>query len=224
MLNYANNKAIRKISVYYEFVLWSAMPPVERVRLGIENQEQFASYYGVETSTLSRWKQRPDYQPKVREILAMWAKGRTPDIVQGIYRAAIKGNSMSQLLWLQYIEGYHPKAKVKVEQPLFTANDVLSLIHMLPEPEKTKHLGYHKQLLGDLHDHKVKEQASDSMWTDKPPLNLPEYADREEIVEETKEESIVENKKYVRDYLAGSVARYGHWSDNYPYTYTSDFT
>lgn len=216
---YANKKAIRKVSIYNEFVLWSAMPPVERVRLGIENQDQFASYYEVETSTLSRWKHRAGYQLQIREILDMWARGRTPDVVQGIYRAAIKGNSMSQLLWLQYIEGYNPKSKKVAEQSLFTANDIRSLVNMLPEAEKTKHLGYLRQLLNDINDYKAEEQDNDSIWTDKPLLNLPEYADREEQhVEEKVEKSVIKKKESAPLHLTGSVVRCSHWFDNYTNT------
>ena len=91
-----------RVDVYTEFILWFAMPPAERAKLGIKNQGQFADYYKVSPNTLSRWKDRMDFETRVDKIQMMWGKEKTADVIQGIYRAAVKGNPMSQLLWLQY--------------------------------------------------------------------------------------------------------------------------
>lgn len=176
----ANNPALRKANLYNEFVLWSAMPPVERVKLGIESQKDFASYYGLEESTLSRWKQRPDYEERMDKILRMWGIDKTPDVIQGIYRAAIKGNPASQLLWLQYFKKFNPKQeiehtnKTKVE---IGPGDVRRLIDALPEPLKSEHHANLRKLIDDVAACRHSQFIEDAVWTEQPTLTVPAETD-----------------------------------------------
>lgn len=158
------------------------MPPVERVKLGIENQKDFAEYYGVEESTLSRWKQRPDFEERMDKILRMWAIDKTPDVVQGIYRAAIKGNPASQLLWLQYFKKFNPKQEIEHTQKIkveLAENDIRRLIEILPENLKIKHYGYLRELLDDASAYRSAQQSEDSRWTERPALAVPVEADND---------------------------------------------
>ena len=138
-----------KVDKYQEFILWFAMPTVERVKLGIDTMEAFAEYYHINRTTLWRWKDRPDFEPRVDHIQMQWGKEKTSDVIQGIYRAAVKGNPMSQLLWLQYFKKFTPKTQVehtaKVE---IGVNDIRFLIEGLPTQElKDKHYGNLRDLL-----------------------------------------------------------------------------
>ena len=145
----AYNPHPTKADVYFQFILWFAMPTMERVSLGVDNQRKFADFYKVDEMTLSRWKSRPDFDVRVNDLRMKWGKEKTSDVVMGIYRAAVKGNPMSQLLWLQYFEKFTPKTQVehtaKVE---IGVNDIRFLIEGLPTQElRDKHYGNLRELL-----------------------------------------------------------------------------
>lgn len=36
---------VKRVDIYEEFCLWSAMPPSERSKFGIETQEQFVQFF-----------------------------------------------------------------------------------------------------------------------------------------------------------------------------------
>lgn len=138
-----------KVDKYQEFILWFAMPTVERVKLGIDTMEAFAEHYSVNRTTLWRWKERPDFEPRVDHIQMQWGKEKTADVIQGIYRAAVKGNPMSQLLWLQYFKKFTPKTQVEHTAKIeIGVNDIRFLIEGLPTQElKDKHYGHLRELL-----------------------------------------------------------------------------
>lgn len=141
---------VRRNDVYTEFILWFAMPPEERSKLGIKDQGEFVEKYGIGVNTPTRWKDRPDFEQRVDKITRMWALDKTAAVIQGIYKAAVKGNPMSQLLWLQYFKGFNPKSEVvnttKVE---VSVNDIRFIIEAMPEPLRSKHYGNLRELLDD---------------------------------------------------------------------------
>lgn len=145
-----DNKAPKRVDIYEEFVLWSAMPPRERGKLGIETQEEFVEFYNIGINTPTAWKRRPDYEARVTAIRHEWAFDRTGAVIEGIYLSALKGNPFSQKLWLQYFHGFTEKAEVNVANKVeITVNDIRFIIEALPEPLKSKHYGYLRDLLAD---------------------------------------------------------------------------
>lgn len=147
----ATKSRLIRPDIYTEFILWTAMPPQEKYKLGIEHDYQFADHHHIDRVTLWRWKQRKDYEPRVDAILKVWSVGKTPDVIHGMYRAAVKGNPMSQMLWLQYFKKFNPKAADEAEQKKVEigVNDIRFLIETLPEPLRTKHLDNLRQLIDD---------------------------------------------------------------------------
>lgn len=181
------NREPKRVDIYEEFVLWSAMPPSERSKLGIETQEQFVEFYKIGINTPTKWKRRPDYEPRVTAIRREWAFEKTGMVIEGIYRAALRGNPHSQKLWLQYFHGFSEKHDVAVTQrPTASANDVIALIGALPEEKRKKHYDWVIELM--LHCsiayQKAKDDGDTSLW-DKPlPADwMPRY-----IVKDTLEE------------------------------------
>lgn len=139
-----------KRSIYTEFILWTAMPPLDQRELGIETHGQFAKFYKVSPDTLTDWKKRPDFEQRVDAILKMWSVGKTPAVIHGIYRAAVKGNPMSQLLWLQYFKRFTPKTEVEETKRVeIGVNDIRHLIAALPEPLKSEHHANFRKLIED---------------------------------------------------------------------------
>jgi hypothetical protein len=174
------NKYPYKVDVYAEFILWFAMPPIERIKLGIENQNQFAEYYSININTLTKWKNRTDFEDRVDKIQRMWGLEKTADVIQGIYRAAVKGNPASQLLWMQYFKKFNPKQEIEhthIAKVELAENDIRRLIEILPENLKIKHYGYLRELLDDASAYRSSQQLEDSRWTERPALAVPVEAD-----------------------------------------------
>ena len=147
----ANLTRPNKVDKYQEFILWFAMPTPERMQLGIETQKEWAEFYHVAESTLVRWKDRPDFEVRVDHIQSKWGVEKTADVIQGIYRSAVKGNPMSQLLWLQYFKKFSPKTTVETTvKHEITVNDIRFLINGLPEDLRKKHNANLRTLLDDV--------------------------------------------------------------------------
>lgn len=141
---------IIKRDIYEEFVLWFAMPRHEKIRLGIETQGQFAAFHKVHPDTLTDWKALPDFNARINDVYEKWAMGKHPDVFQSIYLTALKGNPMSQLLWLQYFRGFNPKkVEDKTNKVELTIQDIRFLIEALPEPLKSKHHTNLRELIDD---------------------------------------------------------------------------
>lgn len=167
--NKAENKAPVKADIYREFILWTAMPYAEKEKLGLENQGDFCEYYKIDKNTPTRWKQRPDFEDRVDKILKMWATDKTPDVVHSIYRSAVKGNPMSQMLWLQYFKKFNPKAPPEEEKKAMLApGDIRYMIEQLPEPIKTKHYGYLRELAEDIAYVRSTGGIDDDNWSERP--------------------------------------------------------
>ncbi len=134
-------------STYSEFIIWFAMPRHERIKSGIETQKQFAEYHHLTENTLLNWKNLYDFRPRVRHLIASWAKDRTQDVVAAIYRTAIgtgKEAPQSQKLWLQYVEEWNEKMEVEHTKKVeVTPDDVRFLIDSIPDKAlQTKFYGY----------------------------------------------------------------------------------
>ena len=137
-----------KVDIYTNFILWFAMPTPERMQLGIDNQTQFAKYYNISERSLTRWKDRPDFEDRVDKIQLMWGKEKTADVIQGIYRAAVKGNPMSQLLWLQYFKKFNPKQEiVHTIKFQMAPSDLRFVIEGMPQEYKQKFYGYITEII-----------------------------------------------------------------------------
>lgn len=160
--------------------MWTAMPSIEKRRLGLESQKAFAEYHKVSEDTLTNWKHRTDFEKRVDAILKMWSVGKTPDVVHGIYAAAVKGNPMSQLLWLQYFKNFSPKQEVEHTQKVEVGvNDIRHLIDLLPEPLKSKHYANLRELLDDSVAVRDARSVEDGDWNARPADPVLDEADHD---------------------------------------------
>lgn len=176
----ANKSTPIKNSLYTEFILWSAMPEGEQIRLGLETQKAFAEFHNVEESTLSRWKNRADYEKRVDAILKMWSVGKTPTVIHGIYRAAVKGNPMSQLLWLQYFKNFSQKSEIEHSQKVeIGENDIRFIIAVLPEPYRSKFYGYIDEIIATTHEIRNAGEIDETNWSERPAGDLPQETDHD---------------------------------------------
>ncbi len=184
----------KRIDIYEEYILWSAMPPTERMKLGIETQEQFVEFYKIGINTPTAWKRRPDFEGRVTAMRREWAFGKTSAVIEGIYRAALKGNPHSQKLWLQYFHNFTEKQEISVKpHRAVSINDVMFLIEALPEELRNKHYEWVREFLlhASLAYQKAKEDGDLSMWNAPVPADWkPRYriVDSEGEMEESDEE------------------------------------
>lgn len=174
-LNEKNAKKIKitalpfapKASDFEEFILWFAMPRVGKIKMGIETQEEFAKQYELAESTLTRWKDRPEFEARVRHLRKKWAFDKTGEVIEAIYKSSTKGNDRSQKLWMQVFEDFQEKSQVqhtlKVE---VSPNDIRFLIEGLPEPLRTKHYDNFRDLIVDAEQVRRAGLMQDSTGTD----------------------------------------------------------
>lgn len=182
--------------IYREFILWTALPYKEKIALGIETQGQFAEYYKVHINTTTAWKQRPEFEARVDEILKIWSNERTPEVIHAIYRTAVKGNPMSQLLWLQYFKRFNPKKEEDTGKkgPVLSVGDIRYMIEILPDELKQKHYGYLRELTEDVSAFRNAGGVSDEVWYEKPTqdnvleveISEEKYLNQENIEEKTR--------------------------------------
>lgn len=158
MVTSGENREPKRVDIYEEFVLWSAMPPSERMRFGVETQEQFCDFYKIGTNTPARWKRRSDYEARVTALRREWAFGKTGAVIEGIYRSALKGNPHSQKLWLQYFHNFSERQEVNlVQRATVSVDDMIFLIGALPKELQERHYRWMTELL---HDASVAEQQA----------------------------------------------------------------
>ena len=99
-------------AIFEEFVKWIALPdPFKQP----QTQGEFAEKYKIGRETLSDWKQREGFWEAVKEERIKWGKERTPNVIAGLYRKAVRdGNASEAKLWLQYIEGWAEEQKIDI--------------------------------------------------------------------------------------------------------------
>ena len=162
---------LKNLNLFEEFCMWSALPRIEKVRLGIETQQQFSALNKISEQTLTSWKDRPEFLDKLRAYVQKWGAIKTPNVVNAIYASALAGNSDSQRIWLQFIEKFDTKDGKDVGKGgafEVTVNDIRALINILPEPLKSKHYGHLRELLDDASAVRNAQLVEDDRWTSRP--------------------------------------------------------
>lgn len=168
-------------SLYNEFILWTAMPHQEKVKLGLEWQKDFSAYHKIDESTLWRWKHRDDFEKRVDDILKKWSTDKTPDVVHAIYRSAIKGNPLSQQLWLGYFKGYNPRKADGTEENKVEVgvNDIRFIISGFPEPMKSKWNAILTEFTIEANALRDARETDGDLWNERPTQDVYEQTDND---------------------------------------------
>ncbi len=193
----SDKREVKRVDIYEEFCIWSAMPPSERIKLGIETQEQFVEFYKIGINTPTAWKRRNDYRLRVTSLRTEWAFSKTSAVLESIYRTAIKGSAQSQKLWLQYIHGFGDKREIPdANKPSLHVDDLLFLIGMLPKELQEKHYDHMRELLDDSarHKHELEkseewDQVVDKDWA--PPFTLESVTEEYLNEQEEKKKEVI---------------------------------
>ena len=186
----SDKREVKRQDIYEEFVLWSAMPPTERLKLGIETQEQFVEFYKIGINTPTAWKRRRDFETRVTALRKEWAFDKTNEVIYGIYRSAVKGNPHSQKLWLQYFLNFSEKQEIKQTNVVEVGvNDVRFIIDGLPEPARTKFRAQLRELIDYANAVKNARDADPAVWNERTPQPVLDAADDNMSEPATKETS-----------------------------------
>lgn len=104
-------KGVYKKAEWLEFVRFTAFPRVLRNKeFGFETDKAFGAAQKINHDTLVKWKKDQEFWDAVAMTLKKWGKDRTPDVIMGLYRNAVKsGNAAEAKLWLQYFEDWKEK-------------------------------------------------------------------------------------------------------------------
>jgi hypothetical protein len=173
----------KNAATYDEFILWFALPRHEKIKMGLETQEQFAEYHGLHRETVGDWKKRRDFLPRLKELRDMWGKERTQDVIAAIYFTAISkgvGAPASQKLWMQVIEGWSEKTEVQLTKKVeLGVSDIRFIIEQLPDQLKAKFYGYLREIFDTAQSLRHAGQLPDRASTDTDAAQpLPREADQ----------------------------------------------
>lgn len=99
---------VRKVEVFEEFCRWASLPtPLKDVK----TMKAFSEKWGIKADTAAKWKHLPEFWKKVGEYRMEWAKDKTSDVVQGLFkRASVRGEAAEVKLWMELIEDWSEKA------------------------------------------------------------------------------------------------------------------
>lgn len=97
---------------YEQFIEWTAMPAqIREPKL----QSELAAKLKVDPATLSDWKRRDGFWDDVTKQIRLWAKDRTPAVVDALAKRAIKtGDPAAAKLWLQVFDSFVEESRVQL--------------------------------------------------------------------------------------------------------------
>lgn len=93
---------------YLEFIRFMALPSFYRDdEYSFHKEGDFAKKYNLDPSTLTIWKKSSEFWDGVKVQLKEWGKGKTPDVILGLYRTAIRDGKAAEVrLWLEVFEDF----------------------------------------------------------------------------------------------------------------------
>lgn len=103
-------KRMKKPEVFEAFCEWAALPsPLKEPK----TQKEFSKLWGVGEDTLSGWKHKQLFWEKIAEKRIAWAKGKTSDVIDGLFKSASRGGNAAEVkLWMQLVEDWSEKQQL----------------------------------------------------------------------------------------------------------------
>ncbi len=112
----------------------------------IRTQTDFAKRFSVSVDTLTDWKKREDFWDRVKKETKEWVRGRTPNVILGLYQTAVReGNAAEVKFWMQYVEGWVEKTKteysgkVELEQTTEVSPELKKAVEFYEQQIKRKY-------------------------------------------------------------------------------------
>lgn len=221
--------AVPKSNEFDDFVIWFALPGTQKKQMEIETLEQFANNNNVSIRTLIRWKQRPEFEVKVRDMRKRWAFDKTSDVIEAIHKSATRGNDKSQKLWFQLFEGFSERTEnVQTQQVELSVNDLRFLIQAFPLDEQDKYYGYIRQIIdraaiigseierGEIPEHLAYIEASATDSTEDVEGSVSDEADiNAQHLQVERDDEISESHPFsLRSNMVRKISAYHHQSSS----------
>ena len=106
--------------IYKIFVIWKSRPPQ---KTDPQNPKEFAEKYGVTLSDLREFTERPEYPDDTLNASIGWAKSKTPELIQQIYKEVKESKNVADLeRFLNVIYELKRKDKINNQQINFFGN------------------------------------------------------------------------------------------------------
>ena len=100
--------------IYKIFVLWKSRPPQ---KTDPQNPAEFCTKYNVTLSDLREFVERPEYPDDTLNASIGWAKSKTPELIQSIYKEVKESKNVADLeRFLNVIYEIKKKDKVNNQQ------------------------------------------------------------------------------------------------------------
>jgi len=81
----------------------------------IKTREELSKALGFDRRQLYRYERSEEVQKKKKEKQESWGRSKTPNIIAGLYKAAIiEGDAARVKLWFQLFEGWSSIEKIKI--------------------------------------------------------------------------------------------------------------
>ncbi|MCK9578716.1 hypothetical protein M0R01_04500 [bacterium] len=140
--NKPKKRGIYRKATWIEFVKFTATPIIYRdEEFGFHRDGDFCKKNKINNETLCRWKNEPEFYEEVRLCWKKWGKDRTPNVIAGLYRTAVKeGKAAESLAWMKIVEDWQEKLDVGDIVARKSLKDIQDNIRRLVEQEKAKSL------------------------------------------------------------------------------------
>ncbi len=127
-------------ATWQEFVRFTAFPNILREKeFGFDTDSAFGKKHRVNPDTLCRWKNEQTFWDEVKKTWKRWGKDKTPDVILGLYRTAVKqGRAAEALAWMKIVEDWQEKLDVQDVYARKTLKDIQDNIRRLVERNKIK--------------------------------------------------------------------------------------
>lgn len=107
-------------TIYRIFITWKSRPPQ---KADPQNPQEFCEKYKVTMSDLREFMERPEYADDILTNTIGWAKTKTPELIQSIYKEVKESKNVADLeRFLNVIYEIKKKDKVNSQQFNFFNN------------------------------------------------------------------------------------------------------
>jgi DNA primase catalytic subunit len=145
--SYTKNNQSEQYAKWLAFpVLLRRLTPIQIQELGMDPNEiesylmvksriELAKYFKVGRKQLYRWVEKEGFRQRVWELEKEWGSERTPNVLLGLYRAAVReGDAARVKLWLEYFREWQEKQEVRME-----SNDIKTLTEEIKKLAEKKY-------------------------------------------------------------------------------------
>lgn len=112
------------------YIEWLTLPADQR---DPQTKAEVAEILGVHKRTLRRWELDESFNAQRMQHMVSNFLPYTPDVIQAIYRSAIKGSALSQKLWMEVVEKMASELNVYIKGEIVHHVDYAQVLEIIRE-------------------------------------------------------------------------------------------